>query len=255
MTQVVQSWLPDTALAGPRVRGAVSAAVSAWSMRWFLHRRIGVAGWRMRGDTSAVSAWRGARELVAIDESQRGRARMLGWALGMGDDPPAQTPADRLVLDAFLAKITDDLVAELEAIFEAASQAPSPPPGEPVRRTKAAVLVDLADADGAQLVSVALSREALVGLCKAGAPPRRPAQGVLASRRRAAGAAPAAIEAVLGRVRITLRDLHDLAPGDVLMLDTRLDGTVELRTETSGRILARGLHADVDGRTAVTLKV
>jgi hypothetical protein len=39
------------------------------------------------------------------------------------------------------------------------------------------------------------------------------------------------------------------------MLDTRLDGTVELRTETSGRILARGLHADVDGRTAVTLKV
>jgi len=253
VTQAVQSWLPDTALAGPRVRGAVSEAVSAWSTRWFLHRRIGVTGWRMRGDTSATSAWRGPRGLVAVEEGQRGRARMLGWALGAGDDPLAQTPADRLVLDAFLARITDDLVAELEAVFDTTAQAPSSP--EPAGRGKAAVLVDLADADGAQLVSIALSREALVALCKATAPSRRPATDVLAPRRRAAAATPAAIEAVLGRVRITLHDLQGLAPGDVLILDTPLDGTVELRTETSGRILARGHHADVDGRTAVTLKV
>ncbi|SET43441.1 FliM/FliN family flagellar motor switch protein [Oceanicella actignis] len=72
---------------------------------------------------------------------------------------------------------------------------------------------------------------------------------------RAAAQAPVRVRSVLKRLRLTVGQIEDLAPGVVIPLDEKCREDVELAFESDGKQLARGRLGAADGRKAVKLTV
>lgn len=231
-----QAWLPDAAILGARPRAAIEAAATQWAARWMTGRGVKVAGWRLDDRGPSAQADRVVRPGVSVEMRSGARARLLTWALALDDADPAASPNDQRVLTAFADRMVADLATALAAL---SARPPAPEPTE----EGAVLIADLASDNGAPLARLVLARSWAVNLAKALAPPpARPSALSLTPRLRAAAKADCAIEAVLGRVRLGLGDLKALAPGDVLVLDTPLDGRVQLRAQASGRPLGLGRH-------------
>ena len=256
MSGVAQPWMPPEALVREAVRAPLDAAVRRWSARWFAGRSVGVprlaavaASERPRGD------WRVFRRAVAIDCSRQVRTRIADWALDCSLDRLSLAEADRKLVDAFEREVLRDLSLTVEDTLGLPGDwRPVPDsPVEPLGRLGGAT-AGLADDRGAPLLTLALPQTCLLPLCRETLGPPRPAEEPLDSRLRALASTPVALEAVLGRAEVALADLKALAPGDVLVLDTRLDGPALLRLAGAGHPVALGTLAEDDDAFALKLK-
>ncbi len=253
MIHQAQTWLPIEATTGPRVRARIEMAVTAWASRWFTDRRLELSGWTVRPEAArggtVDTVWRRAGAGVAIGCSPREEGRILDWALDAGLEALKPEANDRRVLDAFAARLTEDLASELETALGLAQAG---------RDTAAAlgpvVVVDLADAHGLRVGTLAMPLPAIMALCKTLAPDAARSDLPLTPRLAAAATTEVSLEVVLGRTTVGLAELRELTVGDVLVLGTPLGGVVELVDARSTHTVARAYLADIDGQVALTLQ-
>jgi flagellar motor switch/type III secretory pathway protein FliN len=240
VTDSVREWLPAGAFTTETLRAALAPPVEEWALCWF----GAAAAWIAEGGhggaqtTSVSGAARGAR--VVLDGP--GRRALLELALAVELGGASLNELDRRLLDAVADRLVEDLLERVERHL-----------GDPAaaHRGQPEASVRLASRAG-DMGFLHVAAGALVPLLK-----RRMARylpvGTLGDRRRTLEAVPVAVEAVLGRVELTVDELDGLAVGDVLVLDRALDAPVDLRVGACGAPLGAGRLKKDQGRVAVHL--
>ncbi|MDR3508030.1 MAG: FliM/FliN family flagellar motor C-terminal domain-containing protein [Caulobacteraceae bacterium] len=255
MSQTVSDWLPLGAVVRDPVRTRFARVVEAWSSTWFCRRNVALADYRWAARASdAPGVWRRHGPVVAIACAERLAGRLRADALGVRPDQTSATDDDRRVLDAFQHSLLHDLVARLSDLLgHASGKNDAPEAGAPFDG-RGGVVLDLADDQGFNLLSAAIPAGAMVRLCRSTlAPlPRRPLLPAPISRTLSGLGMP--ITADLGQVALSLEDLQGLAPGDVLVLDHRLDQPLNLRRTGSDVVFARARLAADGPRLSLTLQ-
>jgi hypothetical protein len=257
VSERVREWLPLEAVSSDGIRRKIDEVSSAWSARWLGDESAVVASVSAtpsprRDDNDGL--WSIHRAAVATRFSRSMTARLVERALGVRFEGLALTDADRRLVAAFSRKMAEDLAVSLEVMLglEGALLAQPltvPDPWGPL----GGVTITLSNIRDT-LLTVAIPREAIVGLCKAGlqrasTPRLRPA-----GRTEAIGPTSVRVEAVVGRARLTLAELRELAAGDIIVLDNDLGSGVELAAPGVDAALARASLGETQGRVTLTLQ-
>lgn len=241
---IVRAWLPDEALVGPEVRAPVEAAVADWSHAWFAGRAsLRLTALEPRPPLWAAelgaSAWQRHGEALWIASPAPALSRLRAKALDMAATPRTETPRDAALLRGLERRMLSDLARAVERALGIPSAAapPAPGTGSPGAECLCAII---AEPSGAEAVRLAIPREPVAAFRKARmSPPRR--RDRPAPRGAALAGARLSIEARLGTAQVTLEELRALAPGDVLLLERRLDEPAELFAAGETEPFARGL--------------
>jgi hypothetical protein len=231
------------------LRDAIDRALALWSGDWFAERRLRVRTLRA-AQTAPVDIWRLSARGVALCSSERARARLLDWALDRPADPAAPTPAHRDILTGVETAMFDDLVERMAPSAAAASTGPSIQPA-PAPGGGAEIIIE--DDQAGELVLVWLPVALLAPRLMAVLPPPRPGVALTALTQ-ALSNTPVAVEATLGYAELSFTDLKGLAPGDVLVLETRLDAPGQIGLVGQAETFARADLTDLDGQAAVRLR-
>jgi flagellar motor switch/type III secretory pathway protein FliN len=250
-----RDWLPANAFGGSLVRTKIDETVGAWAERWLTGADIRVSepmpcpaktmageaiDWQMPGSAVAVSASRGMTH------------QLLQRALDVRLDGVIQTDLDRDVTKAFAAKIAEDLALSLEAVLgDGQSQDPAPA-GEPTAAPADFMMFHIADGRDV-ILSAAMPVAPMLAWLKANLPPRTVPPPIASSLVSALGEAPVTVEAYLGSARMSLADLEHLAPGDVVVLDARIETGGAIGLLNRDTVIAQGVFGEADGHLALTL--
>lgn len=257
MSDRARDWLPAGIVAGEGVRNAVSSAVAAWCEDWFARPAVRLAHLRTVEPEPAVlrAGWRRIGGQLAANLPRRNASRLLGWALDVQLEQQEQTETDQRLLEAFENRMLADLGRRIETAlgmplsgtpaFEAVDD-----PGGPY----GGVSMALADAHEGDLMQLALPIEALLPFCRSSMPPRRERSEPMADLLPALGPTTVRIAASLGRAELSLDDLRNLAPGDVLVLGTGVNDPIDISLSGSQAVLAKARLTDQDGQLALILQ-
>ena len=234
MTQEAREWLPPAALTGEPALEAANEVIRAWSRRWFSNAAVTAAHLEVRARARAGTGdeWRDFGE-AAVRAEPRSALRLARLAMGLQSEPPSLNDNERCVALA----LADQVVGDLAAMFLEAAGAGS----REARGGLSEEVISLAIVEGRdRLVDVALAASAAVRLRKSrlGLPSKpREAFGSLADE-----IAPARIEATveLGQAALTLRELRDLAVGDIIVLERSIAGGATVVARQSQLDIARG---------------
>lgn len=214
-----REFMPEGAITAARIESLFAEVFAAWSRDWFRDARVSLqlaAGHRnfpaMPGDFGSRQA--SVISVPNIEMSAIGGRRLLEAALAVNLEGLQSTKADRRVMDLFLDQITRDLIERLNFDVSAAA---SP-----------AVLLDL-KLNGISVAALSLPGDTLITRMRKAMRLSGKRVAFPCGRLEAAGPALVSIEGVLGTAQLTIRDLTDLAPGDVIVLDRRLDEPAGLR--------------------------
>lgn len=225
MTGPVQPWLPDDAVAPQRIQPAIERMVAEWSRHWFpgAPLRASIGRNEPPAQTGGGGAWRSAADLAAIEFGPSAQAALAGAMLAI-PIPASATERDRAFLEAAARPCADDLLKRLAGLAgrDIARLAVAP---EPLAAGDCAWW-PLKTAGGKPVLRLATSRAALVAIARHGIEPAKPRP--LSSRRQAIAAQEVVVSARLGRCAVPLADLHDLAVGDVLVLDAAPEAALDL---------------------------
>lgn len=256
MTEAVCDWLPLGALTREPLREKISAAVSAWSAAWFSNVRLTASRFTQMPPASRADAagWLRLRGALAVKCSERSSARLLDWALDADVTRLSSSPTDHRLTGAFARRLHEDLVLKLEEALgvEGPFLSESETTADPFGRL-GGLAIDVSN-EGDTLLSLALPLTALTDACKATLPPNPGRARKLTPLSAALQDAPVRVEAVLGAAHITLPELHALAPGDVIVLDTARNGAATLSLLGVERAFAWAKLTDQGGEMALTLQ-
>lgn len=252
----VRDWLPYGVVTHDCVRRAIEEAVARWHDRWFIDAYVSVsdmtaapeAPWSDGDD----GGWRVLRAAVAVRLRRQGLARAVDKVLDTGTEGLSLTEGDRYVLAGLERRIVESLVEDIEQAFGLLGDMRAIPEK---RRDALAegggLLVSLKDVSGRDILTLAVPTAVTLPILRAhlGAPtaPRE----ALRPLTQAMGSANIVVEAVVGRVELTLTELNDLAVGDVLVLDRALDEPIEVAAADTRRIFARAMLTEVDDGVAL----
>jgi flagellar motor switch/type III secretory pathway protein FliN len=259
VTSSVREWLPLEIVGHTAVRAALADAVEAWSDHWFRRHRLTVGSIVAATAGSAARdggwSWKRFGEAVAINLSANSPTPFAAWLLDGEGDPLLTSAADRVILDDLETTMLADLATRIEQNLgmAGAMQDGVAEIADPLGEDGGAV-VGLKEASGAAVLRLAIPRPVMAGFVKTKAPRRRPAAHRPDPRVEALRATEVRLEACLGAAELSLADLQNLAPGDVLVLDTRLDGLAALTVEGGVSPLAAARVANTDGRLSLTLQ-
>jgi Type III flagellar switch regulator (C-ring) FliN C-term len=246
-------WLPLSALEDARIAETLGSAVELWRARWFVHgqycaskptlRRRGYrtvgrkAGWVTFGNAVAI-AW-------PDDEG-------VGLAKHAMNAPKARTdlqPADKSLLQKYAELIALDLVTSVGAALKIphASETHMASAPDPFLNTDG-IEIELERHDAMPPVRIAIPAFALVPIRKSyvrspSIPPLKPV-----SITSVFAAESLAFSTALGCAKMSIADIQALGIGDVIVLDTRLDESVSLLTQRSGRTIGFARVSQKDGR-------
>lgn len=215
----VRPWLPAGVVADRLPTATLSAALDRWAGDWF-PGPVRLGAWRAEtGSGEAMTLSTGPAGLDAV-------ARAM-----IGPVPVPIAEIDRAKLDAAATACIDDLRTRLADLFDTAGVASA-------AHARHACAIDLPEAPGA--LHLSLSDALLAGWIRASlpAPPSAPA---LPPFREALDPQPVRLSALVGRCRLSLRELENWAAGDVLVLDRPLDAALDL-------MVAGRLHVDAPCR-------
>lgn len=228
MMSVVRPWLPAGALGPLPMERALQPVVDRWAVRWFVDCRVD-ASCRPEGRSAISPVERTIRKDGPASGFLGGsdKRALLELALGASLEGPPLGDGDHRLLDAFAFRIVEDLIVELDAALDREAS-----------RDGDRLAMSLV-ARGSRIVQFELPVESVVGLVKGHIGRRAPVR-LPVSRDVALSATRVRIEALLGRARLVIGEIGDLAPGDVLVLDRPLDAKVDLRLAEAGRIFAAG---------------
>jgi hypothetical protein len=251
-------WLPAGAARTPALRAILAAALETWSARWLGAATLILTDVEtIEADACAApldGGWTIHHDKVAIAASRPQVRRLAGMAVQAPVEALVLSEADADLLDAFAERMLTDLSASLELAFGGAAGENGPP-----RRvidpfgTQGGLLASAAIGCGEPLVQFALPMGLWAGALRTSlalgrrpAVPLPPVSPVVAETR-------IAVEALLGRAVLRLGEVVALAPGDLIVLDSSVEGGAELLLAGSGRPLARGTLTAAADRLALAL--
>ena len=252
-------WLPLDVSLRPGVRSRVDQAVLKWSQTWISKRRLKVCTWttavsQPRGDQDGAG-WQRYTSGLAISASRRARTRLLDWGLDIQLDELALTETDRQLIEQIERRMLEGLVGDVEQSLSVTAEggAAQTLVTEPFAGQGGAI-IGLTDSGSSALLTLAVPFAVLLPLCLEDLPPPRPRPEPLSSRAYSVGSTRLSIEAGLGQAEMTLKDLRNLAVGDVLVLDKALDEPAELSLAGTEALLAQASIADQAGQMTLTLE-
>lgn len=158
---------------------------------------------------------------------------------------------DYAILDALREEVFRDLAHELGlALSDEEAERPSGAPD-----ASGAVLLDLIDEDGGKVLWIETSRRVLADARRLALPTSgtRP-MSQLAPLRSAIAETPVALSATVGSVVIPLPEARKLAPGDVIVLDRRLDQPIDIVAESGGFSVACATLVDAASPRSLRLE-
>ena len=261
MSRKAATWLPIGIVMRDDVRFVVGAAVEQWSKVWFsrVRLRLGVVkpvapGMRGYGDEGG---WRAPGSAVAINSSPRATARLADWALdaGLEASRAGPTATDSRLLALFESRLIDDLALRVDrALGIVRGSDNAAPAGDDPLRGRGGGLFPICDESGSRLFWMAAPFEPLADLCRRSLAPRSARATPLIARRAALASQTVTIEASLGEVELTLNELQNLAPGDVLVLNRGLSDPIDIRRSGQNTVVARARMIQDEGHLALALE-
>lgn len=251
MSLSVREWLPWGVLSHETVRETLETAVAQWSEQWFTAPYAGVAAVRAamsdaRPDGDGTG-WRVYGGEIAVRAGRSALSRMVHRALDLHTDLAGQTPADLRILAGLEEKILESLVETLERTLGVTGRAKpvADRPEDPLC-DGGGLLVSLAEPSGREVLTLAVPSDVVFRHVKDALerPARRTAR--LQPLAEALADVHIALEARIGTVELTLSELSELAVGDVLVLDRRLDQAVDIAGLASHDVFAKAVltHAE-----------
>lgn len=257
MTGQVCDWLPLEVVDREPVRTAIAGAISEWAAAWFGAPRLSASRFTptRSGRPDDAAGWRVHRKALAVSCSGRAMGRLLDWALDADVEQLSLSPADRRLVEAFEGRLMQDLALRVETALKMDGELKSQPLSvdDPYGRF-GGLNVEVTDDRGGVLLSLAIPFTDLLPTCKASLPAIRRSAVKLDTLRSALADAALPVKATLGAARIALADLHSLAPGDVLVLDTALDDGAALSLGGSAHVFAAARLTDHEGKMTLTLQ-
>jgi flagellar motor switch/type III secretory pathway protein FliN len=251
--QDVREWLPCGVVTHDAVRHAIEEAITRWHNRWFAAPCLSVSDMVAVPEATWIDGedddWRIHCSAVAIRARRRALSRLADIVLDVESEGVILTDADRYVVRGLERKIIETLAAEIEQAFglpgEVSAQRHDMLAGD------GGLLVHLRDSSGRELLTVGVPTEMTLPVVKAQLEPAAPSRERLQSLGNALGSANVAMEAVVGRVQLTLVDLNNLSVGDVLVLDSFVDRPVDIASVVSRQIFARAQLSHVEDGVAL----
>lgn len=248
MTVGVHSWLPAECLLDDRLRRLAAAAVAEWSAAWFVRRRFEVTRWQASAEMPSREAWRSDLGALPFRLSPSAGRRLVDLALDTRTET-ASGDADHQLIGRFEHRLLSDLSSRLRAAFDVTDG------GEDGVVPAPAVVVSIADASTPELLAVALPVGAVIAARKRLVGPPRPAARRPQSRPMAVSASRVELRTVVGRSRLPLQAIGELAVGDVLVLDTGVDDKLAMVLPGADRPLMHAAMSVDDGGLTLTLRV
>lgn len=236
MTADWHPWLPAGIADRTEVRAALSREVTDWASAWFASPRLGAIDFgrsQVAGEGPVVLAIEGADLL-----------QLAALAAEVTDPVEALAGADRTLLRGLGDEMLADLRRRLQVLLG---------PGPGVGFGGVDIEMRLGPKGLRPSLRVGLAEAALVGLAKRLMPTPAPASVPIATMASALTETRLIIDATLGRVDLTLGDLRGLATGDVLVLDTALDGKIGLSLLGSETQFAAALLSQTGDDMTLTL--
>jgi hypothetical protein len=224
-------WLPAEALNPAHFERGVGTVVSDWSSHWFVKAKASCRTQlrSIAGGPSPQLAWRswGQECGVAIDEA--GRNALAEAMLDCTIAANAMLASDQPLLNDITDRCLDDLLGRLSWLID---HDRSPDVSDQVMDPGPAIVWDIGLKRSGVILSLAVNWSALVRWRKRLAPPQqvpRPA-GI----GRALQSQSVRLGLDLGRGSLTLAELESLEPGDVIILDAKIDAPAPILA--AGRI-------------------
>jgi hypothetical protein len=154
---------------------------------------------------------------------------LLQRALSHGVEHEALGDADRRLLAHFATLLAQDFADRLAKITS----------GQP--RSRGEQHNFTVKCDGAELFEISCSESLLVAMVKAAARPSAADEtGHLTGRLTAMGKKLVPFEVMLGEVELSFEQFNELQPGDVIVFDADLTGTLDLRMAPGGPVFGKG---------------
>jgi len=256
VTASVREWLPWGVLSHEAVRETLEAAIGHWSGQWFAAPYAAVASVRPamadpRPDGDGTG-WRMYSTEIAIRAGRAALSRMIYRALDLRADVPEPTPADARILAGLEEKILESLADTVERTFGVAGRPrQAPEKTEDPLKESGGLVVSVTEPTGREVLTLAIPAELVFRHVKAsqGKPAPRPA--ALRPLPEALAGVSIAFEARIGTVELTLSELGELAVGDVLVLDRRLDQPVDIAGLASNDVFAKAALTQAEDSLAL----
>jgi len=253
MTVRASAWLPPGA-ASQRIDQALEELIRQWSHHWIDRGGVNMSGSLTRiGDARwapAAAEWRVLGCGIALGVPANAAVALGAAMLALGSD--GFTKADRTILGQLGEQALADLQARLLQWLKLASGTQWSVLAAPRHRDGPIHTVEIEGLRDGTKLRLELTSELFVRQLKAALPPA-PKPAPLAEGRQALAGLSVALSAALGRCRLTLAELADLAPGDVIILDQSTDGPLPLAVD---RVPAkRGTCVLIEQQGALSLRV
>lgn len=260
MSTLAVAWRPASDDDAMLARSLFDAALADWQARWFTRPAfaIGAIVRRPGGEVAATPGLTGLRCApgLRLDPRDTLARRLIGAAYAT-DDSVFDAPASHGALASIAAEMLDDLVAALGTALTAAAPAPAVSRGGDAPSFSGYCTLDLAieSVNGEPCASLVCDirhvweRHAAAS----SASPASSSAAALTPRREALDATPVALSVVLGRCELSAAQLTMLSPGDVIVLDRRLDEPATLVVDATAAPVALGLPGR--GATSLSFKL
>ena len=254
MIEAARDWLPLGVAVRDAVRNPIEQAIELWANQWFARRRLRVGAYEaIPSKGGARLPWRQFGQAVAVAQSQPGRLALL--ALDADTDGCLPTERDSRLIEAFETSLFGDLADRVARALGLEPVLDEPPRlvEDPFGRD-GGVKIEIVETNRVASLTIAIPLEAMLPACRRTLPPRSAKTMSLSPRVGALTETSVEIEAVLGRAKVTIEELGHLAVGDVLVLDTPLDGLAEVIRPRTSDILAHARLSEDAGSIALTLQ-
>lgn len=245
MTDRLPSWLPKNCFTSDLAEAVVADALGIWAGEWLGRSELAVgdahdATGRQSMPTESIIVEHGG---VVLSLAGRGKRMLLELAFKHSLRAGEFSPTDHKLLDAFSFRLSDALGRHLADHFKANAATVSDD------HQTGFTILHLDEAiwqlrmPSSLLTSAIIAR---VGGRTSNLPP-------LQRRSKTLGATRVTLSAVLGNVALTVKDVEELAIGDVLILDRSLDNPVEIRIQPGQALVSQGTLETQDNRIAIRI--
>jgi hypothetical protein len=224
MSGAVREWLPLGAATSPRVRDALEGAVDLWSGKWFAAVRVSLASIEPRplGAPSVPDGWLLHAGTVAVPADGPDAIRLAGLALGADPEKLVLSEPDRDIIARLAATMCADLAATIAAALGQPIGGDAQPTAtaDPLERGPGLAL-RIDEANGRVLTRAVLPLSTLVSFIRTAVP--KGSAPALARMDGAIGRTATRLDIRLGETKLSLGELAQLTPGDVLVLDRTIE--------------------------------
>lgn len=245
MTQEHSDWLPFDSLTSSAITSAFDHAISAWSERWFGDRPLELACiLPQRGKPSLKTAkaeWRTFGHGVYINWIEEKQLALAEQSLHTSPIQQKQSAIDRSLMLALSQRIIDDLMhAFVNVVGREIEPKPTSAPANPYEVGGGLELQIKSVSEGA-LITAGISSLALTRLRKKQCNRYVPTKMQNAPVVDILGPVIVDYTAEIGRASMSASELHNMAEGDVVVLDRPLVTPLDILAKSSGRVLFKAM--------------